>query len=110
MAASSQGVAVPIFQPEETRHRRKLADWAVEVNQGHIRNVGNVTLAASTISTTVLDARVSINSFVGLAPRTANALSAAPTCWVSTIDIGTFTITHSSSAAVDKTFRYCLLG
>lgn len=111
MAATAQaGVSVPIFQLDEQRHRRQISQWSAEVNQGHIKNVGSVTLNASTVSTTVADARVSMQSFVGLMPMTANALSAMPTCWVSTLNTGAFTITHASSAAADKTFRYSLLG
>lgn len=104
------GVSVPVFQPDQERHRRKIADWTLQANQGHIQCVGNVTLAASTVSTDVVDSRVGINSFIGLMPMTANALSAGPTAWVSTIGSGTFTITHANSATADKTFRYCLLG
>lgn len=103
-------VSVPVFQPDEERHRRKIADWSLQANQGHLQCVGNVTLAASTVSTTVADSRIGINSFVGLMPMTANALSAGPTVWVSTIGTGTFSLTHGNSASVDKTFRYCLLG
>lgn len=103
-------VSVPVFQPDEVRHRRKIADWTLQANQGHIQNVGNVTLAASTISTDVVDSRVGMNSFIGLMPMSANGLSAGPTVWVSTIGSGTFSITHGNSASVDKTFRYCLLG
>ena len=111
MAATSQAVvSIPIFQPDEKRHRRDIAQWSQWVNQGHLSNVGNTTLVASTVSSVVVDARVSINSFIGFMPMTANALSAAPTLFVSTIATGSFTITHASSAAADKTFRYALLG
>lgn len=111
MAASSQaGVSIPTFQPDETKHRRDIAQWAQWINQGHLADVGSVTLNSGAVSTDVVDARVSINSFVGFMPRTANALSAAPTLFVSTIANGGFTITHNNSASVDKTFRYALLG
>lgn len=111
MPASAQaGVSVPVFQPDETRHRRQIADWSQWANQGHLANVGNVTLTASTVSTDVVDARVSINTFVGLQPQTANAASAVPSVFVSTITNGSFTLTHNNSASVDKSYRYSLLG
>lgn len=111
MANSTRtGVSIPFFAPDERQHRRNIADWAQWANQGHLANVGNVTLGASTVSTVVADSRVSVNSWVGLAPRTADALSAQPTVFVSTVMDGTFTITHSSSVSTTKTFKYALLG
>lgn len=111
MPASAQaGVSIPTFQPDEIRHRRDIAQWSQWVNQGHLQDVGNVTLTPSTVSSVVVDSRISINSFVGFMPMTANALSAAPTLFVSTIATGSFTITHGNSASIDKTFRYALLG
>lgn len=110
VAATQAGVSVPVYQPDETRHRRQIADWAQWANQGHLANVGNVTLTPNAVSTGVVDARVSINSFIGFMPTTANALSAGGTLFVSTITTGGFTITHNNSASVDKTFRYALLG
>lgn len=108
--SAGSSVTVPYFQADEVRHRRKLAEWAKQANIGHIPVVGNVTLTASTVSTTVADKRVAPGSWIGLEPITANALSAAPTVWVSTFGIETFTITHASSASADKTFRYAVLG
>lgn len=113
MAAAAQaGVSVPVFQPDEIRHRRDIAQWAQWANQGHLANVGEVTLISGTASTVVSDKRVSQNSFIGFMPETAKALSAMPTVYVPTIDAaaGTFTIAHSSTASGNRTFRYCLLG
>lgn len=111
MAASAQaGVAVPIFQPDETRHRRKMADWATWVNQGHLANTGTVTLGTGTVATVVTDARVSINSVPILQPATANAASGVATTFVSTVSAGGFTITHSSNGSADRVLRYALLG
>lgn len=109
-ATAQAGIAVPTFQQDEQRHRQAISRWSLEINQGHIQCVGNVTLAVAAASTVVIDQRVGINSYIGLMPMTANALSAAPTCFVSTIGDGTFTITHGSSAAADKQFRYAVLG
>lgn len=111
MAASAQaGVSIPFWEPDEKRHRRNISQWAQWINQGHLANVGSVTLAAGTASTILSDARIGINTVPILQPATANALSAYPTVYVSTISAGGLTITHSSTAAADKTFRYALLG
>lgn len=108
--SAGSGVNVPYFQADEQRHRRKIAEWSKQVNQGHIECIGNLTLAASTVSTTVSDPRVSLTSWIGLSPTTANALSAEPTVWISTYGNGTFTLTHASTASSDKNFRYAVLG
>lgn len=111
MASTAQaGVYVPTFQLDEQRHRKKIASWAQWINQGHLANVGNLTLLSGTVSTVVVDSRVSLNSFIGLEPTTANALSAAPKTFVSTTTKGSFTLTHASTGSGDCNFRYCLLG
>jgi hypothetical protein len=110
MPSSAQGgVSVPSFEPDEIKHRRRIAVWAGSVQQGKINCTGQATLQAGTVSTTVADARVGINTVVILAPATAKALSARPTVVVSTVTRQSFTIAHSATAAVNKTFRYALL-
>lgn len=108
--SANAGTSVPVYQPDETRHRRQIADWAAQVNQGKIQNVGTVTLSTGAVTTTVMDARVGINSFIGFMPTTAQALSAQASLRVSAQSAGGFTITHASSAAADKIFRYSVLG
>lgn len=101
---------IPAFQPEEDQHRRRIAEWSVQVMQGKLNNIGSVTLAPGATSTTVVDARVGINSFIGFMPTTANAASAGSSIYVATFGDGLFVVTHANSASVDKTFRYCVLG
>lgn len=110
MADNTAGVPIPFFQPDEKIHRRNIASWAQWANQGHLANTGSVTLRASQTTTTVTDERVSINTVPVLTPASSTAAATSPTVWVSTVTAGSFTITHSSTAAVDKTFRYALLG
>lgn len=108
--SANAGVIIPTFQLDEQKHRQKISEWAKQVNQGHIKNVGTLTLAPSTVSTTVADARVGGSSFIGLSPTTANAASAVSSVFVSTVGVQTFTLTHASTASVDKKFTYCVLG
>lgn len=111
MAASAQaGVSVPVFQPDEIRHRRNISVWAGWINQGHMQNTRDITLNANATTTVILDERAAVNSFVGFMPLTANALSAQPAVRVLSQSAGGFTITHTNSASVDQNFRYCLLG
>lgn len=103
---------IPAFQPEEDQHRRRIAEWSVQVMQGKLNNVGSVTLTTGVTSTTVVDARVGINSFIGFTPTTANAASegGAGTMYLSTRGEGLFVVTHANSASADRTFQYCVLG
>ncbi|MFM0130032.1 hypothetical protein [Paraburkholderia sediminicola] len=107
---ADSGIVVPYFQTDETRHRRKLAEWAKAVHGGHLPVTGTVTLAAGATTTTVVDDRAGVNSVVRFCPVTAKAASAASSVWVSTFNSGSFVLTHANSAAVDKTFRYTIFG
>lgn len=108
--SAGSSVTVPYYQDDEKRHRRKIAEWSKQVNQGHIPVVGNVTLAALTAATVVADGRVGAQSYIGLEPTTAKGLSAAPTVYVSSFGDGKFTLAHSTSIATTKTFRYVVFG
>lgn len=113
MAVSADArVIVPYFDPDEVRHRRMLAQWAREANQGHLQNIGTVTLSANVATTTVTDRRVGAFSFIGFMPTTANAAAeiGAGTMYVSSRSAEAFTITHANNAQVDRTFVYCILG
>lgn len=104
------GPLVPTFEQDEQRHRRRLATWASAINSGNLQCVGTVTLTASATTTTVTDSRVSPGCFIGLSPLTSDAAGALGTTYVSTTTNGSFTLTHSNAASVDRTFTYCVLG
>ena len=113
MAVSANArISVPYFDTDEIQHRRALAQWAREVNQGHLQNTGNVTLAAGAATTVVTDLRVGAFSFIGFMPTTANAAAeiGAGAMYVSSRSAEAFTITHANNAQVDRTFVYCILG
>ncbi len=102
-------VSPPFFQPDEKFHRRRIADWALGAYQGHLANVGTVTLGTGTVATVVTDSRVSFQSVPILQPSTLPAASATAV-YVSTVSAGGFTITHTTSGSADRAFRYALLG
>lgn len=110
VASTNAGVGVPGYQPDETQHRRNIAQWCQWVNQGHLSNTGTVTLTANAATTTVTDSRVSLNSVPVLQAATANAASAVAATYISTVTNGSFTITHANNATADRTFKYALLG
>lgn len=74
---------------------------------------GQFTLAVAPATTTVVTApNCGPDSAPLFTPMTANAaaLIGAGTMWVSNVSAGHFTITHPSSAQVDRTFRYFTAG
>jgi len=107
---SAVGAPVPTFLNDADKHRQNISNWARQVQQGKIPVTGNVTLAANVTTTVVTDPRVGINSFIGLIPTTAKGASAMPSVWVSSFGKQTFTLTHASTAATTKSFRYCVMG
>lgn len=113
MAVSANArTSVPVFEPDDVQHRIRLSNWAIQAAQGKLNNTGSVTLSAGVASTSVSDARVGINSFIGFTPTTANAASetGAGTMFLSTRGDGFFVITHANNATADRTFAYCILG
>jgi hypothetical protein len=73
----------------------------LEPNRG-----GSVTLTASSTTTTVSDGRAAKGRRVLLTPTSATAATAATSVYVSAVAAGTFTLTHNSDAATDRTFTY----
>ncbi len=72
-------------------------------------NSGTVTFTVAAASTTVIDTRVSVSSYIGLMPTTANAAGALATTYITT-DKGSFVITHTNNAQTDRTFKYGIGG
>lgn len=81
-----------------------------ELLKGRANNVGEVTLTASVTSTDVTDTRIRSTMKIFLSPRTANAAAALTNVYVSAVADGSFTLTHSSAASVDRTFDYVFHG
>lgn len=110
--ATSAGsrLAPPVFTMDEVNHRRAIAAWEREAHQGHLGNVGSITLMTGTAATTLTDFRVGINSFIGLCPLTANAAGGLATTYVSSRSPEAFTIAHANTTTADRTFSYCVLG
>lgn len=105
-------LAPPAFLEDEKQHRRALAAWTREAHQGHLGNIGEVTVGTGAAATSVTDFRVGPNSFIGLMPTTANAAAelAAGTLYVSSRSAEGFTITHANTTTADRAFVYCVLG
>ena len=89
---------------------RSVASVVNRMNQGGLNNTGSVTLTVSAATTTITDARISVNSAVVLFPTTANAAAAIGTTYASTRNNGSVVLTHTNNAQTDKTFTYAILG
>lgn len=89
---------------------REIAERVNSLIRGKSNNVTTVTLTAGGTSTTLTDARIGVNSFIGLTPTTANAATATANVRVSAKTNGSATLTHSNTADVDKTFDVVIIG
>jgi hypothetical protein len=83
-----------------------------QLNEGRTNATGVVTLRASQTTTAVPAVTCAAGSRVFLYPTNANSAAAVPTTWVSGTDVikGQFTITHASTATIDRTFYWVCLG
>lgn len=98
---------------DEEQWMRQAAAWMAEANQGHLQNIGIITLQANAASTPVTDDRAGYNSFIGFTPRTANAsseLNSGNMYIQQPQAAGSFTIVHTNNAQTDRTFTYSILG
>lgn len=77
---------------------------------GKLNNVTDVTLTASSTTTTITDPRIGPDSHLSFTPTTATAATAAGGLYVSARDTGTATVTHASTADTDKTFTLAIVG
>lgn len=101
---------VPEVMPNEVEHRRALARAANGATSGRLNAVTQVTLAASSTTTTLTDARIGANTFIGFSPLTSDAAAALSGLYVSSQQKGQATLTHASAASVDRTFSVLLIG
>lgn len=100
----------PLDDPDDTRHRRQIAEATRLILDGKLSCVKNVTLTANAGSTTVNDTRIGPTSFIGFMPKTANAAGALATTYVSARTDGQATITHTNNAQADKSFALLIIG
>lgn len=111
----SQGGTQPV--PEQSPG--DMTNWVIKIARslnlalrGKINAImlNSVTLTASSTTTTITDERIGASSWLGFMPLTAHAATAKQNLWVSQQLQGSATLTHSSSANVDQTFRVLIIG
>lgn len=103
---------LPRYHGNDAEWKRAFQNWLREANQGHLANSGTLTLTANSFFTTLVDDRISVQSFVEFMPTTPNAGEerAAGTMYVSGMTNGSLTLTHASAASTDRTFLYTIWG
>ena len=94
----------------QTASPMQISTTVNEILKGRGNNVGEVTLDANVTTTTISDIRIKQTMTAILIPRTANAAAAMTNVYISAVADGSITLTHSSTATVDRTFDYVLHG
>lgn len=91
----------------------KIAAVVRQLIEGRANNVGTVTLTHDgAATTTAVSAAVTCgpNSAVFLFPTTAHAAAVVATTYVSSVGLGTFTITHAATSNADVTYYFACIG
>lgn len=103
---------LPELTTNDPNHVRRITEMANRMNRGGINVTKDLTLTANAASTTLTDARISAQSFIGLQPITANAATALATTYVAaaTQIKGSAVITHANNSQTDRTFRVLIIG
>lgn len=100
--------------PDGPRHRRAIANVVNRMNSGKINVRGEITLRAGETTTVLTDSRLTVQSYLGLWPLTANAAAELdaqhPYAAEAARLPGEWTLTHRSDAGTDRTFRYLIIG
>lgn len=105
----NQFPGVPVDKASDVEHRRDLARAVNGLLRGERNATGQVTLTASSTTSTISDSRITADTVAILMPLTAHAAAAVAGLW-QTAAAGAITLTHASTADVDKTFYFVLVG
>lgn len=97
------------LSPSEVEPHR-MAAAIRQLIEGRSNAVGTCTLTANAGSTVVTAVNCGPQSAVFLFPTSANAAAIVAATYVSAVAAGSFTVTHTNSAATGKTFFYVCLG
>jgi len=99
------------LQPDE-RDPQRIVDAIIQLVQGRMHAVDDVTLTPGTTTTVVNFENCSTGSHIFLMPQTPNAAAALATTYIGPSDIlqGSFTVHHANNAQVDRTFHFLCIG
>lgn len=79
---------------------------------GRLNAFKDITLTASSLTTTITDSRIGVNTSLMFMPQTANAAAALSTLYVPTATMkkGSAVIQHASNVQTDRSFRVLIIG
>lgn len=102
----------PLYWGDQAEWTRRVAEVANSAIRGKVNTAGQLTLTASSATTTLTNAHIGGNSEIFFTARTANAAAeiGAGTMYVSAVGDGTATITHANNSQTDRTFGYVIMG
>lgn len=89
---------------------RAVAEVVNGIMDGKTNNTGRITLAQSSTTTTLSDARIGIDSVILFTPTASNAASEMNHLFISAQTTGSATITHRNTGHADLTFQYIIVG
>jgi hypothetical protein len=95
---------------ENEKDPSKLAMAIRHLVEGRTNAAGRVTLRASQTTTTVTNNAIPASCYPQLTAASATAAAAWATTYVSSVVKGSFVITHSSTADVDKHVHWHAIG
>lgn len=100
-------------EPSSVRQfARRIADVLTAAMQGKTNNTTEITLTANATSTTLNDARLTVQSVIATEPLTANAAAEKGngTLYISARNNGSVTFTHANNAQTDRIFAVSIQG
>ena len=90
--------------------QRAVAEVVNGIMDGKTNNIGTVTLAQSSTTTTLTDARIGIESVILFTPTSSNSASEMNHLFISAQTNGSATITHRNTGHADLNFQYIIVG
>lgn len=110
MEAAFKGV--PRDGADERIHRRQLADAINRILGGKLNAVAEITLSVSSSTTTFIDQRLTVESWLGFDPMTASAAAELGTLHARAADRNNaqWILTHTNSGQTDRIFKVLIVG
>lgn len=89
---------------------RRLVDAVIQLVEGRHNAASRFTLTPGATTTIVNHPNCSKDCEPQFSARTANAAAALATTYISSVDQGSFTVTHANSAIADRVFGFTVTG
>ena len=90
--------------------QRAVAEIVNGIMDGKTNNTGRITLAQSSTTTTLTDARIGIESVILFTPTSSHAAAEMAHLFISSQTTGSATITHRNTGHNDLNFQYIIVG